>query len=186
MIEFEPFQKIPRLFRDMVVTEKIDGTNAQVYVSEGGEVVAGSRKRWITPENDNYGFAAWVLEHRDELSTLGPGKHYGEWWGCGIQRRYGLDEKRFSLFNVKRWNEEPVPRCCNVVPVLHSGLFDLAMVRGVMEELRGRGSVASPGFMQPEGVVIYLPASNQLFKATLEKDEQPKSVGQIQMSKRMK
>lgn len=37
------------------------------------------------------------------------------------------------------------------------------------------GSVAAPGFANPEGVVIYHTAGNVLFKKTLIKDEIPKS-----------
>src|SRR4051812_4307796 len=104
--QFQAFPSIARLFRECVVTEKIDGTNGVVHVSDDGlTVTAGSRSRWITPEADNFGFARWVAEHAEELRALGPGFHFGEWWGSGIQRRYGLDEKRFSLFNVGRWGE---------------------------------------------------------------------------------
>src|SRR5687768_16084610 len=98
--EFRPFGKIARLNRDVVVTEKIDGANALVAVGEDGTVRAGSRTRWIAPGDDNFAFAAWVDKNIDALRGLGPGFHYGEWWGAGIQRRYGLTEKRFSLFNV--------------------------------------------------------------------------------------
>lgn len=47
---FAAFPSIARLCRDMIVTEKIDGTNAQVHITEDGQVLAGSRSRWITPE----------------------------------------------------------------------------------------------------------------------------------------
>ena len=119
--EFVPFPKIPRLFRPFVVTEKIDGTNASIHVLEDGQVLAASRTRWITPEADNFGFARWVHEHEEELRVgLGIGSHFGEWWGSGIQRGYGLKEKRFSLFNTARWSDPAVrPACCHVVPVLH-------------------------------------------------------------------
>ena len=117
-MEFKPFEKIPRWSRGIVVTEKIDGTNAVVaicalpddevmptetpLVAVRGKLLiyAGSRSRWVTPASDNFGFAAWVQENADELAKLGEGYHYGEWWGAGIQRRYGLDTKRLSLFNV--------------------------------------------------------------------------------------
>jgi hypothetical protein len=102
--EFIEFPKMARFAREIIVTEKIDGTNAQVWISDDGtDIRAGSRNRWLTYSEDNFGFAKWVMDHRDELLTLGPGRHFGEWWGSGIQRRYGLDEKRFSLFNVSRW-----------------------------------------------------------------------------------
>jgi hypothetical protein len=173
-LEFKPFDKIARLNREVVVTEKLDGTNALVFVGEDGEVRAGSRTRWITPADDNYGFARWVADHADELRTLGPGYHYGEWWGQGIQRRYGLNEKRFSLFNVHRWSESR-PACCHVVPVLARGLDIRHESELALDVLRLGGSKAAPGFMQPEGVVIYHTASKQLFKVTLEKDEERKS-----------
>ena len=68
---FPAFPKIPRLRRAIVVTEKIDGTNALVSIDEAGVVRAGSRSRWITPEADNFGFAAWVAKHAEELRALG-------------------------------------------------------------------------------------------------------------------
>ena len=48
MSEFKEFQKIPRLYREVIVTEKIDGTNACVVVGEDGSVGAQSRSRIIT------------------------------------------------------------------------------------------------------------------------------------------
>src|SRR5688572_30277401 len=121
--EFRAFDKIPRLRRNVIVSEKIDGTNAIVWVSDDSTIVrAGSRSRWITPEDDNYGFARFVHDNTEELRRLGPGYHYGEWWGQGIQRRYNIDGKRFSLFNAGRWADEAVrPSCCHVVPVLAQG-----------------------------------------------------------------
>lgn len=174
-MDFIEFPKIPRLNRECIVTEKIDGTNAVILVTEDGTVRAGSRTRWITPEDDNYGFARWVEHHADELRKgLGIGTHYGEWWGQGIQRRYGLAEKRFSLFNVSRWTDDVRPKCCSVVPTLARG----NCIRRATEEglaiLRDNGSVAAPGFTKPEGVVVFHTASGQLFKATLENDEMSK------------
>jgi hypothetical protein len=94
-IEFKAWPKIARLNRRMIITEKIDGTNAAVIVTEGGQVYAQSRTRLITPgkTTDNFGFAAWVEQNKVFLAErLGPGYHYGEWWGVGIQRGYGLRE----------------------------------------------------------------------------------------------
>ena len=177
MENFVPFTKIARLSRQMIVTEKIDGTNSSVFIGEDGEFLTASRKRWITPEDDNYGFSKWAHEHKDELMQLGSGYHFGEWWGCGIQRRYGIDEKRWSLFNVSLWDDESVrPSCCDVVPVLYRGMFDTAVIQLILDNLAETGSVAAPGFMQPEGVVIFHTASGQLFKKTILKDEMPKGV----------
>ncbi len=172
--EFKEWPSIPRLKGSgfTLVTEKIDGTNAIVHVSEDGlTVTAGSRSRWITPEADNYGFARWVAEHAEELRELGPGYHYGEWWGAGIQRRYGMPDKRFSLFNVQRWEKMPPPACCLVVPVLaRLDGFDTSEIQAVADGLRKTGSVAAPGFMNPEGIVIFHPRSKSLFKYTLDGD----------------
>ena len=174
-LEFVEFPKIPRMRREMIVTEKIDGTNAQVIVGLNGEVLAASRSRLITPTDDNFGFAAWVHDHAEELATLGQGRHYGEWWGSGIQRGYGLRERRFSLFNVARWRDER-PACCHVVPVLHQGVFSTEDVEFSLSKLRALGSFASPGFMKPEGVIVFHTRANFGFKVTLERDEEPKSV----------
>lgn len=192
-MEFQGFPKMPRLSREVIISEKLDGTNAQILIQEfdsdyfpEGRVIfekgdlalyAGSRTRWITPEDDNAGFARWCKEHGEELLQLGPGRHFGEWWGQGIQRGYGLKEKRFSLFNVVRWADDTArPTCCHVVPELYRGEFDTSKVRIVMDELRQNGSVAAPGFMRPEGIVVFHTAANIGFKKTLEKDEQPKSL----------
>lgn len=168
--EFREFKSIPRLFREVIVTEKIDGTNACVHVADDGvTVTAGSRSRWVTPEADNFGFAAWVKANELELRGLGPGYHYGEWWGRGIQRGYGLGERRFSLFNVGRWGESR-PACCHVVPVLYRGPFVEAAIEFVTDRLQELGSVAAPGYMKPEGMVIYHAKANVLFKVTLDGD----------------
>ena len=173
--EFEPFPKMARLARQIVVTEKLDGTNAQVFVSDDGAVHAASRTRWITPADDNYGFARWVADNEAALRDLGPGRHFGEWWGAGIQRRYGLDEKRFSLFNVARWGDAR-PSCCHVVPVLYTGSFETSAVEVCLDLLRSHGSVAAPGFMNPEGVIVFHTAANIGFKKTLQRDEMPKGL----------
>lgn len=194
---FEPFQKIARLKRECLITEKIDGTNAQIHIvrslapEEGAiahkslgtagdlSMFAGSRTRYITPTDDNFGFARWVQAHTDELWSLGEGRHYGEWWGLGIQRGYGQTEKHFSLFNAWRWNDANPnrPACCGVVPNLYTGPFSTEVTSTQLERLRTLGSVAVPGFMKPEGIVIYLSAARTYFKQTLEKDEEPKGRG---------
>lgn len=184
--EFEAFPKISRLNREVVVSEKIDGTNAAVVVTGEGDVYAQSRTRIITPDADNMGFARWVEENKDALrEQLGIGRHFGEWWGSGIQRRYGLDHKRFSLFNLSRWHGSPTDdwKCieaplCYVVPtvgILPS--FDTNAVNDCIRLLAEKGSLAAPGFMDPEGVVAYHGHSNSLFKVTIKDDEKGKNYG---------
>lgn len=185
---FAEFPKMARFSREAVITEKIDGTNAQILIEQDGTFLTGSRNKWITPEDDNAGFSRWAHEHRDELvSGLGPGRHFGEWWGAGIQRRYGLKEKRFSLFNVHRWvpvglpkteKQDHPPACCSVVPVLWRGNFDEINVEidNCLKQLAINGSVAAPGFMDPEGIVVFHLAANLGFKKTIKNDETPKSL----------
>jgi hypothetical protein len=199
---FIPYPKTPRLKREAVITEKLDGSNAQVFIQlasdaqkaghlEGpffacvGDYVlaAGSRNRSITPgkSSDNAGFAAWVKANAEELVKLGPGRHFGEWYGAGIQRTYGLTEKRFALFNVQRWSklfeDQPKnewanrPDCCETVPVFWHGIFCTRDVDIAIEALRTNGSWAVPGFMKPEGIIVYHTAAGHPFKVLLENDE---------------
>jgi hypothetical protein len=179
---FQPWPKTPRLFRDIIITEKIDGTNAAIHIEEDGRVAAQSRNRLITPDSDNYGFATWVHANAGDLAyILQPGTHYGEWWGAGIQRRYGQDSKRFSIFNTDRWAKvdavlgssmqsraagATLGAEIDAVPVLYHGQFSEAAIWEAVDELKENGSVAAPGFMNPEGVCVFHVASRQVFKVT--------------------
>lgn len=204
MIEFEAWAKTPRLFRDITITEKIDGTNSAIIVSQVASYVdtvapnaianvavdgerflvgAQSRNRLITPASDNFGFAAWVQENAAELASgLGVGRHFGEWWGKGIQRGYGLAEKRFSLFNVHRYSEAVEASLLDgigvgVVPTLYQGPYSEEAIRNALRRLTLHGSVAAPGFMgDAEGVIVYHSASRQVYKVLLENDHLPKGL----------
>ena len=197
-MEFREFHKIPRFSREIIVTEKIDGTNGVIGIEaeaehvwtpgevppvatvDGFSIYAGSKSRWLDvwSKGDNFGFAKWVYAHAEELLALGPGMHYGEWWGYGIQRGYDLPkgERRFSLFNVSRWADTagavPTvrPACCHVVPVVWRGRFDTEMVDIALQALAISGSLASPGFMNPEGIIVFHTAGNLTFKKTLGDD----------------
>lgn len=101
-----------------------------------------------------------------------PGRHFGEWWGAGSQRGYGLPqgEKRFSLFNVTRWGSDR-PACCHVVPVIGRWpRLEALDVRDVMAGLWRSGSRAAPGFRKPEGIVIFHAEGKVGFKKTFDKD----------------
>lgn len=199
-LEFEAFPKIARLRREVVITEKIDGTNSQITwvelnsaelvaaaalnpfrlltlpgASDGDSALAlfvGSRNRWLTPDKgkDNFGFAAWVYEHAEELRALGPGRHFGEWYGAGIQRGYDLPEKRFALFNPVRWNDENPnrPACCQVVPIIARG--EDADDDEAMRWLDIGGSALVPNYKRPEGIVVFHSASRQMYKRTFDQD----------------
>jgi hypothetical protein len=198
LAEFVAWPKTPRMFRDMIVTEKIDGTNAAVMVRPldwiGGDaprdhetvvvrhdeafaVGAQSRKQLIRPGKgtDNYGFAQWVHERADQLvELLGPGRHFGEWWGKSIQRGYGMPVRGFSLFNVHRHAGRSEAfddgTFLTVVPTLYQGQFSSMAVRDCAEELHLNGSVAAPGFKDPEGIIVFHVAANRTFKYTLDGD----------------
>lgn len=218
-LDFNAWPKTPRLYRDAIATEKLDGSNAQVAIlpatpreiEESNKhalaafmdpasptgyylMFAGSRNRWVTPSSDNYGFAAWVLENHLALKQLGEGRHFGEWWGRGINRNYGLTERRFSLFNTIRWclhnatperipngnptapvkYQQPLPQCVGLVPVIERGTFCSALVETAIARLMLEGSHAAPGFRNPEGIVVFHTAANHGFKVLIENDDKPK------------
>jgi hypothetical protein len=204
---FVPFPSLTRFSQDWTVTEKIDGSNAQIWIDAlasaddkpvkdayslgyfqddfgGLHIVAGSRKRFLkaTKQEDHMGFAQWVFKNAASLvKTLGPGRHFGEWWGQGIQRGYDLKEKRFSLFNVSRWKEENVSHVpgLHVVPVVepYRGVYlndpGFAFF-SALEQLKREGSLAAPGYMNPEGIVMFHGRSGTGFKKTFDYDEEGK------------
>ena len=183
-LTFEKFGKIGRLKRDCVITEKIDGTNAQICFGADGDMLVGSRKRQIWTEGtdgkpkgcDNAGFAAWAYEHKTALfEFLGEGRHFGEWCGGKIQRGYGISQKHFLLFNTSRFSSEDIPEDLasaglGVVPVIFSGEFSTGVVDCAMEDLEVRGSLFAKGFMNPEGVVVYHAGTGTYSKVTYDHD----------------
>src|ERR1035437_279413 len=194
--EFKPWPKISRYNRDIVITEKIDGTNGAIHIAAvdpmesqdewvgagfvGGvlyAVGAQSRKRIVHLGDNHFGFAQWASENAQALvETLGEGTHFGEWWGRKIARAYDQTDRTFSLFNTSRWrmaDTRLVPGL-SVVPVLYEGPMSQNAINDAQHDLRLKGSSAAPGFMRPEGIVIYHTAANVMFKITLENDEVPK------------
>jgi len=204
-MEFRSWGKTPRLFRDIVITEKIDGTNSAVIFEDVSlmdvdlipsdelivrgpylyQVGAQSKNRLIYPgkTTDHYGFAAWVKENREILfDTLGVGHHFGEWWGKGIQKRYGnLNYRVFSLFNTKkhrdtflrtRFNDMDV--MVESVPVLYEGEFSEEAIHEVAKELLKNGSVAAPFAPNVEGIVVYHTQSDQVYKFTFDNQDKGK------------
>lgn len=163
--EFKPYRSIGRqIYSPQIsITEKIDGTNAQLLITEDGQLFAGSRSRWITPERDNFGFAAWVEENKAQLlKELTPGRYYGEWWGKGLPKDYGQETKHFSIFDNRPLNCPLVKR----VPTLYFGAWEPGIVEEVFEKLRNQGSKAAPGFMFPEGIVAKLEPGATMWKMT--------------------
>lgn len=200
-MEFKSWPSIPRMSKERaVVTEKIDGSNSAVRIrqhispdewitmptrmvtdssGDSWDIWAQSRKRLLQPtkEGDNFGFARWVTDNAEALvRVLGPGDHYGEWWGQGIQRSYGLSERRFSLFNAPRWFETLHPTEARseisnlyIVPTLFMGDFYDLPIKELRDALVEKGSQAVPGF-KSEGMVVYLREVNASYKVLLEND----------------
>jgi len=133
---------------------------------------AASRNRWITPDpkSDNFGFAAWVHANAEALAGLGEGRHYGEWYGQGIQRTYGLAERRWALF-AERWRfnlpQDLAGIGVEVVPQIATAAGQELNERVVwaLEQLDQHGSHAVPG-KRAEGVVVtHLQDPTKKFKA---------------------
>jgi hypothetical protein len=172
--EFKKWEKIPRLKNTNVeITEKIDGTNAHIVVPEdpASPVIAASRNRYLVQgQPDNFAFRAWVEVNAESLRRLGPGRHYGEWFGPGIGRGYGLTERRWFLFETWRTElPEGLPGNVGIVPVLVTRSLDkLDEALSLAEsQLRNGGSVAVPGFNRPEGFVVRL--NGGLYKNVFDK-----------------
>lgn len=179
--QFTEWPSIARLDRPIIITRKIDGNNSAVGIHENDDstytVWAQSRTRIIKPgkDSDNYGFAQWVSDHEETLVVdLGPGLHFGEWWGLGIRGGYGKKERTFSLFNTSRWGEaEFVTPNLDVVEVLGmSSYFDRTLVDECLQKLIERSVDTG---IREEGVVIFHTHGNLMFKKTIEKDDRGKS-----------
>lgn len=161
------------------------------------DVYAQSRNRLIAPDSDNFGFAAWVERHAEILvKGLGPGRHFGEWAGPGIQKNpHALEQRLFFLFNTEKWanrHGEPWWSLESIgvrhVPVLGraNNLAGLELrARKWLESLRKYGSIATEvehgpwvanDKSKPEGIMLYSTAARQVFKITLENDELPKAL----------
>ena len=105
---------------DVVVTAKVDATNACVWHddtdSEQYRLRCGSRKREINPNDDNAGFAMWIDESDDdEVNCLRELCHdyphfvvYGEWMAkfVGQIKDYNQDAKYhmyiFDVFDTEK------------------------------------------------------------------------------------
>lgn len=152
---FAKWPKTPRPEHILcTITEKIDGTNSLIYKEACGRLWAGSRNRWISPEKDNHGFAAWVDLNSEELLDILPdGYNYGEWAGRRINRGYGMDTRNLYLFN----QGIDTSSCAEIfnVPVIQECAFDRLHwgVHSSLNRLHAKGSYLN-SFRNPEGIVV--------------------------------
>jgi hypothetical protein len=169
-VDFEAWPKIPRaVLGDVVITEKMDGTNACVIIGDGEILGVQSRKRMLNvgKESDNYGFAQHVFDNQDKFLALGEGKHYGEWAGLGIQGNpHCIHNKRFFLFNTRRWGDHNLPpEGIYVVPMLYQGEYSAPIIDKVMNALKTHSE--ANGY-KAEGCVVYFPRLDSMEKHTFE------------------
>lgn len=160
MSDFKGFGDTPYITKlEMAITQKVHGSNGQVYIykNENGELdlKVGNRTRWLTIEDDNCWFAEFVYSNKEEfISKLGEGRHFGEWIGPRINCGEGLTERKFLLFNWRRWKDKKLPHNVEYVPVLYNGKVSMEEIDKAMEKLRIEGSALVKGYMKPEGIVI--------------------------------
>lgn len=154
-IEFAKWPSIGRQKRnDIVITEKMDGTNACIIIEDGVVVGIQSRKRFISRHDDNFGFANWVLDNEAEIVTLGNGRHYGEWCGPGIQKNpHNLEEKTFFLFNTHRQDADTLPCGIKIVEVLYHGPHDDSVITRCYDDLYLKHEHDMT--VTPEGIIVY-------------------------------
>lgn len=167
-------QKYPE-YSSIKLMQNAGDINAVGVFGESLDLVCGSRTRWIYPGDDNFGFAAFVHAHKQEfIEKLGPGKHFGEWCGPGINSGEGFKEKTFVLFNWNREYPNGLPPQTVIVPVLVADAYhgDRGLwqtVDDTMKDLKENGSKAVPGFMRPEGVVVTVAGAR--YKKVFEAEE---------------
>lgn len=188
MGQFKGWGSTPRWHKGLTVTEKINGTNACVLIYDG-QVKAQSRKRMITPDDDNYGFAKWVYDNAGVLmDTLGFGYHYGEWFGPGIQGNpLGVESKRFALFHATKYTEDNGYELNKVdgletVPLLFHGQANWMTIGDILQGLDTWGTNVTgakswideeTGFSHSaaaEGIIVWHKETQQKYKILLEDD----------------
>jgi hypothetical protein len=196
MGEFKGWGSTTRENKNKTITEKLDGTNACVVIYNG-KVTAQSRKRIVTPDDDNYGFAKWVDKNKEALlNTLGYGYHYGEWYGEGIQKNpLGIEGKRFALFHATKYTEGNGFELSRVegletVPLLHHGQCNVWTIPNIIQDLEIYGTrvkgakttpmtTAIPGLLpevvynkaaKAEGIIVWNNETKTRTKILLEND----------------
>ena len=119
---------------NIVITEKIDCSNASFTLDEQGELQVFSRNVLLDESNNLNGFYQWVHENINPIQLEPEYIYFGEWLGTPHKVRYEGYEKQFFLFDV--WDKEftrympfsvvEFEAYClelNLVPVFYKGEF---------------------------------------------------------------
>ncbi len=79
---------------------KLHGTNAAVQYHIDDSIIPQSRTNVLTVENDNAGFARWVMQHKQTWEAARGMIVYGEWCGPGIQKNVAIAQIPKKIFAV--------------------------------------------------------------------------------------
>lgn len=151
---------------EVVMTEKIHGTNARIACIDG-EVMIGSRnQRKLIPEDLSSSWFSHPLENpgvKGLLTKLGESHKqvilYGEVFGKVQKLQYGVDRLAFRAFDLmidgKYQDWDDVVDICTtygipMVPVLYRGPFTLSQA-----QLLSNGPTTIGGGHTREGVVVH-------------------------------
>ncbi|WP_407708507.1 RNA ligase family protein [Bacillus altitudinis] len=118
----------------IIITEKIDCSNASFTLDEKGELQAFSRNVQLDEQNNLNGFYQWVHENINPNDLASEYIYFGEWLGTPHKVHYPQYEKQFFLFDVwdKEFNRyvpfwevgwEATHLQLNLVPVFYDGAF---------------------------------------------------------------
>lgn len=66
---------------------------------------------------------------------------------------------------------ETFPSCASVVPLLCNGAYDVTEIAKTCDHLTKVGSYAADGWKKPEGVVVYLPEANYMYKVSIDNND---------------
>lgn len=171
VFEFKKFGKLAHLDNIRVrITQKIDGTNAQIVISPEGELLACSKNRVLTEHSDNYNFYKFCMENKQVLiDFLGVGRHYGEWAGPKINSGEGLTENTLVLFDYWKYKDQQMPlEQLTHVPILLDQTLDHVLMYDAINttnrDLQLKGSKLVPGFMDVEGMVLQIGSQSMKYR----------------------
>jgi len=140
--QFNPHAELPTL--QFTGTVKLHGTNAAVgFDPITNQMWVQNRKRIITPEDDNAGFAAFVEDRKNDFELIfnkmtkwfnGTIIIYGEWCGGNIQSGVALNqlEKMFVIFDILVdgvWINDltSIPPCNHIRTITEFPIFSMSI-----------------------------------------------------------